>query len=122
MTNETTKLRPTIKKTLGTDLRAIWIFVAVISIPLFVLWDPGDARYVVETCTKLAFLLGLAAVLAYQSFDDLRSAWAGPQSKVSVPKGDASKASARVAGLIWGLMSGLLAIGVASWGLWSELR
>jgi len=101
---------------MSITLRQFWIGMAVVAAFFLLVWEPEAARGVVATVWRLA-VLGIAAAFTYQSFDAFRSSFTGTQPKASAPEADPSKASARVSGLIWGLMSGVLALLSATWAL-----
>jgi hypothetical protein len=99
-----------------------WIAIAIGAVLLFILWEPDAFRGVARTAARLV-ALGVAAALAYQSFDAFRSGIKGVQPVTSAPDGDPKRASARVGGLSWGILAGCISIATATWaiGLWGSL-
>ena len=96
--------------------RQFWMGMAAVAAFFLLVWEPQAARGVVATVWRLV-VLGIAAAFAYQSFDAFRSSFTGTQPTASAPEADPTKVSARVSGLIWGLMSGALALLGATWAL-----
>jgi hypothetical protein len=63
----------------------------------------------------------VACALAYQAYDSIRSTLTGTQPKASAPD-DHPSSAARIGGLVWGVLAGLLALFGVSWalGLWGH--
>jgi hypothetical protein len=99
----------------------VWTTFAIAALVLFILWEPDAFRGVARTGVRL-IVLGIAAALAYQSFDAFRSSIKGVQPVASAPDSDPKGISSRLAGLGWGIVSGLMSIGAATWalGLWGS--
>jgi len=65
------------------------------------------------------FAFGVGCVMAYQSYDALRSAHTGTQPNASAPEENPQAIKTRAGGLLWGIMSmgiSLVAFCVAFFG------
>jgi len=65
----------------------------------------------------LGFIVACAA--ANQSYDTFRSAFTGTQPKESAPDPNPQAISTRIAGIVWGLMSGASSLAIFWYALFS---
>lgn len=100
--------------------KTVWTSIGVVFLVLFWFWEPEQFdesfRSILGVAIRMV-MLAIAAGMAYQAYDSIRSSVTGTHPRTSKPEDNPTAISARLAGFSWGLICSSISLGLGAFAL-----